>query len=157
MKKAVVCPTCGRHYKPRLWQVSEDAVTMDSPKKVADEYLMGIARAEKEHFVVLHLDTKHRVKFQETVSIGTLNASLVHPREVFRKAIQEGTYALILAHNHPSGDTFPSQDDLKISHRLEKVGKLVGIEILDHIIASGDSFYSIREHGLMNSWNKIDG
>ncbi len=102
-----------------------------------------------ECFWVLHLDGKNRIHSMQQVSQGTLTASLVHPREVFRAAILMGDAAIICIHNHPSGDPNPSQEDITITRRLAEVGKLVGIRILDHIIVGGTRFYSFADQGLL--------
>jgi len=107
----------------------------------------------RESFIALMLDTRHSPIGVVTVSVGSLNASIVHPREVFRPAIIAGACALILAHNHPSGVTTPSEDDIEITRRLCKVGELVGIEVLDHVILGNDrastDCFSLRQAGLM--------
>lgn len=121
---------------------------LSSPRHV-QEYARTYATAEKEHFLAVHLSTRHVPSLLEVVSIGTLNASLVHPREVFRRAIQEGSASLILVHNHPSGDPSPSADDIEITSRLVKVGELVGIEVLDHVILAAERYFSFREEGLL--------
>jgi DNA repair protein RadC len=102
---------------------------------------------DKEHFFVLILDSRNKLKFLELCSVGTMNASLVHPREVFRRAITEAGASIMIAHNHPSGDVEPSDADISITRRLGEVGKLVGIELRDHLIVSSASFYSFRERG----------
>jgi len=102
---------------------------------------------DQERFVVACLDTKHRVQCVVVVTIGTLDASLVHPREVFKPAIIEGSSAIVLSHNHPSGNTEPSREDRQVTERLTEAGKLLGICVLDHII-HGDGngqVISIRE------------
>ncbi|WP_231744358.1 JAB domain-containing protein [Stieleria neptunia] len=102
---------------------------------------------DQEQFVVACLDTKHRVQCVVPITIGTLDASLVHPREVFKPAVIEGSAAVILSHNHPSGNTAPSREDLDVTDRLTEAGKLLGITVLDHIIhgdGTGDVL-SIRE------------
>ncbi|WP_182870650.1 JAB domain-containing protein [Stieleria mannarensis] len=102
---------------------------------------------DQEQFVVACLDTKHRVQCVVRVTVGTLDASLVHPREVFKPAIIEGSSAVILSHNHPSGNTTPSREDVEVTDRLTDAGKLLGITVLDHII-HGDGtgeVLSIRE------------
>jgi DNA repair protein RadC len=102
---------------------------------------------DQEQFVVACLDTKHRVQCVVRVTVGTLDASLVHPREVFKPAIIEGSSAVILSHNHPSGNTTPSREDIDVTDRLTEAGKLLGITVLDHII-HGDGtgeVLSIRE------------
>jgi DNA repair protein RadC len=123
---------------------------LSSPKHVF-EYARSYATAEKEHFLAVHLSTRHVPELLEVVSIGTLNASLVHPREVFRRAIKEGSANLILVHNHPSGDPAPSADDVEITTRLIRVGELVGIEVLDHVILAGERYFSFREEGFVEN------
>ena len=104
----------------------------------------------KEHFWVIALDSRNKVKYIELVSLGTLNANLVHPREVFRLAIQKSISQIIISHNHPSGEVDPSQDDLHINKRLVEAGKIIGIEVLDHIIITANFRYlSFKEKGLI--------
>ena len=127
--------------------------TVVSSKEVAD-----LARAilntedenarEREHFWVLGLNAKNTVKFVYLVSLGSLTASICHPRETFRQAIVHGTCSIILAHNHPSGDTKPSQEDILLTRRLVQGGELLGIKVLDHVII-GDDHFSFRESGLI--------
>ena len=100
---------------------------------------------KKEHFVVFFLDIRNQKIKRQVVSIGTLNASLVHPREVFEEAIRHNSAQIIVAHNHPSGDTEPSEEDLQITHRLKKAGEILGIELLDHVIVAGDGWLSLKE------------
>lgn len=102
---------------------------------------------DREHFLALHLDARHRVSRVETVAIGCLDASLVHPREVFRGAVARGAAALIVAHNHPSGCAEPSRDDLELTARLADCGRLLGIELLDHVVIGDGEHVSLREHG----------
>lgn len=102
---------------------------------------------DREHFLGVYLDARHRVMAVRTVSVGTLNASLVHPREVFRPAVALQAAALIVAHNHPSGCARPSGDDLELTRRLARCGGLLGIELLDHLVIGDDEQVSIREHG----------
>jgi DNA repair protein RadC len=104
---------------------------------------------DKEHFYAVHLDTRNRVTTVEVVAIGTLNANLVHPRETFRRAVVEGAASLIVAHNHPSGETQPSAEDLNTSRRLVEAGRLLDIAVLDHLIFTPDSYTSLKEAGLL--------
>ena len=104
---------------------------------------------DKEHFYAVHLDTRNHIKSVEVVTIGTLNASLAHPRETFRRAVQEGSAALILAHNHPSGGTEPSTEDLTSTRKLVQAGELLGIAVLDHLIFTPDSYTSLKEENLL--------
>ncbi len=99
---------------------------------------------QREHFLVLLLNARHEVMGQETVSIGSLNASIVHPREVFRPAVAGAAAAVVLAHNHPSGDGEPSDEDLAITKRLVQAGEILGISILDHVIIAGRGAVSLR-------------
>ena len=100
----------------------------------------------KEHFYVMHLDVRNRVKLVELVSLGTLTSSLMHPRETFRRAVMQGANSIIVAHNHPSGAADPSDEDLKVTKLLHEAGKLLGIHVLDHIIFTPTSFYSFKEY-----------
>jgi DNA repair protein RadC len=124
-------------------------IILDSPEAVADFLQKSIGREKKEHFVMLSLDTSNNLIKISNISVGTLDASLVHPREVFNEAIQCSASSIIIAHNHPSGTTEPSEEDITISKRLMEAGKILGIDILDHIIVSKDNFISLKESGLL--------
>ena len=100
-----------------------------------------------EHFGVLLLDTKHNVLRTSLVSVGTLDASIVHPREVFGAAAAAGAAALVLFHNHPSGDPRPSPDDVELTRRLAAAGVLMGIDVIDHVILADVRYYSFKEEG----------
>ena len=100
----------------------------------AIEQLQDIKAQRKEHFVGLYLNARHELIHKEIVSIGTVNASIVHPRDVFAPAIMHNATAVIVAHNHPSGDATPSPEDRDVTHRLKEAGKLLGISVLQHII-----------------------
>jgi len=107
-------------------------------------------RAEaREHFLVLLLNARHECVAVETVSIGSLNASIVHPREVFRQAVLAAAASIIVAHNHPSGDPEPSEEDIAITRRLVQVGELLGIGVLDHVIIATRGVVSLRERGAL--------
>lgn len=122
-------------------RTAEDAVRVVSPA------LEGLKR---EVFVAVLLNTRHRLLKFETVSVGSLSASVVHPREVFRPAIQAAAASIVLAHNHPSGDPAPSEEDIAITARLVQVGELHGITVLDHVIVgAAGAFVSLRDRGLM--------
>jgi DNA repair protein RadC len=103
----------------------------------------------KEHFKLILLNSRNKIIRVRTISIGTLNTSLVHPREVFKDALAHSAASVVLAHNHPSGDPEPSEDDLKITKKLVESGKILGIEVIDHIIIGKNNFYSFREKGLI--------
>jgi DNA repair protein RadC len=104
---------------------------------------------EKEHFWVIGLNTRNGIKYLDLVSLGTLNASLVHPRETFRYAVMKAVSSIVLAHNHPSGSPDPSDDDLALTRRLKEAGHVLGIEVLDHVIIAGGRFTSFKERGLI--------
>ena len=113
---------------------------------IIQTYLEG---TDREHFVVLLLDRKNKVIGLNTVSIGSLSSSIVHPREVFKPAILANAAAIICGHNHPSGDPTPSTEDRALTTRLVKAGKLLGIQVLDHIVIGDDRHYSFADEGLL--------
>ncbi len=116
-----------------------------SPQDVSMLVMEEMCYLDREHFRAILLNTKNQVLAMETISIGSLNSSLVHPREVFKGAVQRSAAALILVHNHPSGDPTPSAEDLEITRRLDEAGKIIGIEVLDHIIIGDHAFISLKE------------
>lgn len=120
-----------------------------SPRDAADLLMEQLRYLQKEHFVCLFLNTKNHVIAQETLSIGSLNAAVVHPREVFRAAIKCSSASLICAHNHPSGDPTPSPEDIKLTKRLLEAGEIVGIEVLDHVVIGDGKFVSLKEQGFI--------
>ncbi|NTU66818.1 MAG: DNA repair protein RadC [Candidatus Moranbacteria bacterium] len=118
------------------------------PEDVFDS-LKDIRDHKKEHFVVFYLDTRNQEICRETISIGTLNANLVHPREVFEPAIKNVAAHLIVAHNHPSGNPEPSDEDIEITKRLSEAAKIIGIGLLDHVIVAKDGYFSLKDEGMM--------
>src|SRR3989339_516561 len=139
----VACFELGR----RLLQ-NKQSVLLLSPKDVWEE-LKDIRDNKKEHFVIFFLDTRNQEIKREIISIGSLNANLVHPREVFEPAVRYSAAQIIVAHNHPSGDPSPSQEDSDITKQLVDAGKLLGIEVKDHIIVSKTNLFSFKEHKLL--------
>jgi DNA repair protein RadC len=127
-----------------------ESVTISSPSDAAGLMMEEMRHYLREHFCVVLLDTKNKVMGVEEVSVGSLNTSLVHPREVFRPAIRKACASVILIHNHPSGDPTPSREDLEVTRRLAEAGKLMGIEVLDHLVIGDGKFISFREKGLLN-------
>ena len=119
-----------------------------SPLDVVD-LLMEMQFLDREHFRVIYLNTKNYVIAIEKISIGSLSSSIVHPREVFKKAIEKSAAAIILAHNHPSGDPEPSKEDIKVTQRVAEAGKILGIDVLDHIIIGDGKFKSLKEMNLI--------
>jgi DNA repair protein RadC len=120
-----------------------------NPEAVVKAIRSSIKEKAKEHFKLILLNPRNKIIGISTISIGTLNASLVHPREVFKDAITHSAASVILAHNHPSGDLEPSEDDLKITKKLVDSGKILGIEVLDHIIIAKHGFKSLANEGLI--------
>jgi DNA repair protein RadC len=120
-----------------------------NPQSVVKAIRSSIKDKAKEHFKLLLLDTRNKIIGISTISIGTLSASLVHPREIFKEAIIHNSASVVLAHNHPSGDPEPSEEDMKITERLVESGKILGIEVIDHIIIGKTNFASFKERGLL--------
>jgi DNA repair protein RadC len=120
-----------------------------SPEDVFRHFHPRLRHARQEHFFVLLLDGRHRVLGEQIVSLGTLTASLVHPREVFWPALRASAAALILAHNHPSGDPEPSPEDRTVTERLASAGELLGIPVLDHVVIAERGFRSLRDEGTL--------
>ncbi len=147
--KAIQLKACFELARRRELALPGEDYAITNPQSVVKAVRARIKDKAKEHFLLLILNTRNKVTSIENVSIGTLNASLVHPREVFREAIRQSASSVILAHNHPSGDEAPSEEDLKITKRLAEAGKILGIEVLDHIIIGKDAAYSFKEKGLM--------
>jgi len=142
--------------------LQKSKITIKDSKDVAKVFLDLLALEDKidqdkEHFYVMHLDIRSRVKLVELVSLGTLNASLVHPRETFRRAIMHGSASIIVAHNHPSGEVEPSDEDTKTTKMLFEAGSLLGISLIDHIIFTNDKFFSFRGNteGLIEKDSRI--
>jgi len=128
---------------------ANEKTTIRAPQDVATYLMEDLRYLQKEHFVCLFLNTKNHVLAQETLSMGSLNASIVHPREVFRAAIKRSSAAIICVHNHPSGDPTPSPEDIEMTSRLAEAGQIIGIEVLDHIILGDQNFVSLKEKGFM--------
>lgn len=115
------------------------------------EYMKGrIPDETKEHLSVLFLDAKNRIMRHEIVSVGILTASLIHPREIFKAVIRESAHAIILVHNHPSGDVQPSNADKQVTTILRQAGNLLQIEVLDHVITGTDDWFSFRDHSMLS-------
>ena len=125
-------------YKQRKVRSPQDSC------KLFQEYLGDL---DREHFVVMCLDTKNQPTNITTVHVGSLNASIVHPREVLKTAILSNSASIICCHPHPSGDPTPSPEDIEVTKRLVEAGKIIGIELLDHIILGDDKFISLKERG----------
>jgi DNA repair protein RadC len=133
----------------RLGRIRNPGRPMISSPADVDGLLRGrIANLDRENFVVVLLNTKNEVLESPTVSVGTLSSTLVHPREVFKPAIRASAASVVLAHNHPSGKMEPSREDREVTSRIGEAAKILGIEVLDHVIL-GDGYFSMKEHDLL--------
>lgn len=128
---------------------SGDEYSVSSPKDVAFYMMNEMKSLKKEYFKLIMLNTKNIIISVKNVSIGNLNSSIVHPREVFIEAIKTSSASVILCHNHPSGDPSPSKEDILITKRLKECGTLIGIEVLDHIIIGNETYISLKEKGIV--------
>ncbi|MDE3839770.1 hypothetical protein C0966_10410 [Bacillus methanolicus] len=127
----------------------DDRYVIRSPEDGA-KYLMNDMRfLSQEHFVCLYLNTKNQVLHKQTIFIGSLNASIVHPREVFKEAFRRSAASIICAHNHPSGDPTPSREDIEVTKRLAECGKIIGIDLLDHLVIGENKYVSLKEKGYL--------
>jgi DNA repair protein RadC len=135
-----------RLYSPSL---NSQSNRINSPKDAADLVMSQMMYLKQEEFRLLILNTKHQVIENVLISIGTLNQSLVHPREVYSPAIKKSAAAVIALHNHPSGDPEPSKEDVSITNRLQECGKILGIELLDHIVIGLNRYVSLKDRGLL--------
>jgi DNA repair protein RadC len=138
-----VCELTRRRYRkpPPPIRGPEDVASLPAVKR--------LRTAKREHFLVLLLNARHEVEAIETVSIGSLNASIVHPRDLIRPAVLHSAAAIVCVHNHPSGDAEPSEEDISITKRVVQVGELLGITVLDHIIVASRGLCSLRARQLL--------
>lgn len=127
----------------------EDKIRIKTPQCVADLLMERMRYYTQEHFIGLYLNTKNVVIHEQLIFKGSLNASIVHPREVFKEAVKRSAANIIVAHNHPSGDPTPSVEDIEATKRLMNCGTMFGIELLDHIIIGDGTFISIKEKGIL--------
>ncbi|GAE27674.1 DNA repair protein RadC [Halalkalibacter wakoensis JCM 9140] len=125
----------------------DDRYVIRSPEDVSNYVMEDMRFLQQEHFDCLYLNTKNQVLIRKTIFIGSLNASIVHPREVFKEAFRRSAASIICLHNHPSGDPTPSREDIEVTKRLTESGKVLGIELLDHIIIGDRKFVSLKEQG----------
>lgn len=128
---------------------SGEQYKISQPKDAADYIMNDMRYLKQEHLKVIMLNTKNIVLSVKNVSIGSLNSSIVHPREVFCEAIKKSSASVIICHNHPSGDPTPSGEDIALTSRIKECGKLLGIELLDHIIIGDGVYVSLKEKGIM--------
>ena len=127
----------------------EEVGSITTPRQAADLFMEELRYKKKEYFKILLLNTKNHVISREEISVGSLSASIVHPREIFSIPMRKSAASVILIHNHPSGDPSPSQEDLEVTRRLVDAGNILGIAVRDHIIIGDGCFFSFREKGLI--------
>jgi DNA repair protein RadC len=134
----------------RIANLQHDArYVIRTPQDGANYVMNDMRFLSQEHFVCLYLNIKNQVIHRQTIFIGSLNASIVHPREVFKEALRRSAASIICFHNHPSGDPSPSKEDIEVTKRLAECGKIMGIEILDHLIIGEKKFVSLRQKGYL--------
>ena len=125
----------------------EERFTIRSPEDAASFLMQDMTSLQQEHFVCLFLNVKNQVIHKKTIFVGSLNASIVHPREIYREAVKRSAASIICSHNHPSGVPTPSPEDIDVTNRLFEAGKIVGVDLLDHVIIGDHQFISMKEKG----------
>lgn len=133
----------------RISTLKIEKIKISSPGDAAVVLMEEMRYYKKEYFKIILLDTKNNIKKISEISVGSLNSSIVHPREVFSEAVVNSASSIILVHNHPSGESEPSREDIALTNRLDECGKILGIKVLDHIIIGDGVFYSFKEEGLL--------
>jgi len=140
------CLELGRRGEGNLWSAGEP---MGSPEEVFKHFRAVCSNVKREAFYVVLLTNRNRKIRDVKISEGSLTASVVHPREVFRPVIRESAAAVVLVHNHPSGDPTPSREDMEITRRLKSVGEIMGVRVIDHVVVGHDRFFSFDSEGLL--------
>ncbi len=123
--------------------------TINSGKDIAKLLMPELSNLKKEHFIGIFLNSRKKILKKETIFIGSLDSSIIHPREIFKIALVESAAAVVLVHNHPSGDPTPSEEDIEITNQIVKAGEVLGITVLDHIIIADNKYLSLSEQGLV--------
>jgi len=131
----------------RVARKRAEQYTIRSPQDAASYLMQVIGLERQEKFYCLYLNTKNQVIYEKAVFVGSLNSSIVHPREVYKEAIKWSAASIIVSHNHPSGDPTPSREDIEVTRRLIEAGEIIGIECLDHLIIGDEQFVSLKEKG----------
>jgi DNA repair protein RadC len=133
----------------RIMVSKEEKFKITSPTDISNYLMQEMGNLKKEHFNIVMLDNKNYIVEVHNVSIGSLNSAIVHPREVFKNAVRRSSASIILAHNHPSGITTPSKEDISITKRLLECGDIIGIKVLDHIIVGKNEYFSFKEQSII--------
>jgi len=126
---------------------NDEKFTIRSPQDAATYLMPDMTSLNQEHFVVLFLNIKNQIIHKQTIFIGSLNASIVHPREIYREAVKRSAASIICAHNHPSGVPTPSTEDIEVTKRIVEAGYIIGIELIDHVIIGDHQYISLKEKG----------
>jgi DNA repair protein RadC len=137
-------PTIGARFAPAA---IEERPLVTTPEAGADLVAPMLADRDREHCVALLLDTKHRLLGHRLISVGSVDHTFMSPREIFRDALDANASAIVVAHNHPSGDPEPSRDDEAVTRRLVKAGEILGVDVLDHLVVAGDRWVSLARRG----------
>ena len=142
--------SCISELAKRLSKASyEETVCFTEPKTIAQYYMEDLRHANQEQMKLLLLNTKSRLIGETDISKGTVNSAVISPRELFVEALQKNAVSIVLLHNHPSGDPTPSKEDVLITRRIQEAGRLIGVELLDHIVIGDNCYVSLREKGLV--------
>lgn len=147
--KAMELQACFEISKRVAEQTFFDSFHIHDPKTISNYLNKKIGYKKQEHFVLLMLNTKNQLIKEKTLFVGSLNTSVVHAREVYQCAIENSSAKIMVAHNHPSGECIPSEQDILVTNSLQQVGELIGIPLLDHIIVGGNQYFSFKEKQLM--------
>jgi len=126
-----------------------EKVKINSPSSIAGVYMEEMRYLTKEYFKLVFLDTKNQIINDKTITIGSVNASIVNPRDVFIEALKNNAVNIIMLHNHPSGDPYPSNEDIQITKRIKECGQLIGIALIDHLIIGNGKYFSLKEKGVI--------
>jgi DNA repair protein RadC len=136
-------------FTKRILKIGEETLPKIESVKDVIAQISYLRKKTREHLVTLYLNARNEVVFKKHLFVGTLDANICHPREIFKQAIEQNAASLILVHNHPSGDPTPSKADLEITKRIQEAGKVMGIDVLDHVIISKNKIFSFKEKGLI--------
>lgn len=147
--KRIFCDSFIREVRVSYQPTTVPVFKISKPEDVAGFVRTTLSDNSREHLMALFLDGAHQVASFSVVSIGTANSALVHPREVFQRAVSVGAVAIVIAHNHPSGGTEPSAEDQRVTTRLKEAGDLLGIRLLDHVIVTDTAHYSFQQEGFL--------
>lgn len=147
--KAAQLICIGELAKRIAWSKAERLLSFTDPGTIAEYYMERLRYLQQEHIVISMLDSKNRLIKDKVISIGSVNATLASPREIFKEALKYNAVSIVVLHNHPSGDSAPSKEDVEITDRLAKVGSLLNLKVLDHIIIGDREYYSFKEKGII--------